>query len=260
MSVPVIITTITAIRITTRPDFFPETRRRIPKNMKQFLSVTVAIIALLSFTARAQTLSLNEVMSLGLDCQIQQNESTFTSTTTNLEINTQSLLELVAADQGFTLPPHAKLWLGGNGFAVLRQDNTIFTNIDTNILSVTYVSTVLKSKLIQNRNLYQDTVDGTSVVTLIYNGSTISFNLNFIGDQTFYNQANYAKTTNNAVVSTSFSGRGFGGGTCGGKNMVVTGFLNGNYTFSYTTGNAGPMPPGGGDGAFPSPGLSAVSH
>jgi hypothetical protein len=227
--------------------------------MKQnILLSVVTIVGLLTFTGEAQTLAINNIMDIVLVCQVQQ-AGPPNASTTNLEINTQSLLELIATDQGFTLPSHAKLWLANNSFSVLRADNTIFANIDTNILNIIYGTTVLKSKLIQTSKIYSDTIKETSVVALVYNGTAISFSLNFVGENNFVNDVNFAKATNNAIVSSSFSGLGFGSGTCGGQGMVVTGSLTGKYSFRYTAGG-GTFPSGTGSGAFPSSGMGIFPH
>jgi len=207
-------------------------------NQIKLLSV-VAIVGLLAFASKAQTLEIYGNMNVALVCQVQQGAST-----TNFEINTQSLLKLIAADQGFTLPPQAKLFLADDIFYILRKDNTIFTIINTNLLNVTYGTTVLKSKLIQTKNAYLETVDGTSIATIAYNGSSISFTLNCCGENDFYNTVDFTKTTNNSFVSNSFSGFGFGPGICNGQNMVVKGFLTGTYSLRYT-------PQGGGSATFP---------
>jgi len=228
-------------------------------NQNKLLSV-LAIVGLLTFTSEAQTLAINDIMNVALVCQVQQDEHPDASTT-NLEINTKSLLKLIAADLGLTLPPHAKLWLANNIFSILKEDNTIFADIDTNLLNITYVTTVLKSKLLQTKNTYLETLDGTSIVTLVYNGSSISFTLNCYGKNGFYNKVNFSKTTNNAITSNSFSGWGFGSGLCNGQNMVVKGSLTGIYSTRYTTGGGvGTFPPGNGSGIFPGSDVGTFPH
>jgi hypothetical protein len=190
--------------------------------------------------------------------QVQQEESAVSTpgggytylvsaTTTNFTINTKSLLKLIAADQGFTLPPKAKLWLVGDMFYVLHQDNTVFTNIDSELLSITYVTNVLAYKTIQKTNSYASTVTETSVAILAYNGSSISFSLNCYGKNTFYNKTDFT----NAVASYSYSGQGFGSGTSGDQNMIVKGSLSGKHTTRYKVGGGVGTFPGGDSGTFP---------
>lgn len=224
--------------------------------MKRILSGMAAVIGLLAFTAEAQqTMAIHGIMNVALVCQVQQ-DGLPNATTTNLAIRTQSLLKFIANDQGFALPANAKLWFDGSASAVLRANNTIFTNIDTNILNITYGTTVLKSKLQQTTKTYVDTIRGKSVVTLNYNGSAMSFNLNVVGENGFYNTVNYAKAENNAVGVNSFSGSGFGSGMVGDQSMVVTGTVTGRWSFRYTadgepvTGPSGlAVPPDDGDGS-----------
>lgn len=224
------------------------------------LSSVLAVFGLLAFTSGAQTLAINDLMNVALVCRVQQDEPPDASTT-NLKINTKSLLELIAADQGLALPPHAKLWLANNVFSILNEDNTIFADIDTNVLNITYVTTVLKSKLLQTTNNYLETIDGTSIVTLAYNGPSISFTLNCCGKNSFYNKVNFTKTANNAIASNSFSGWGFGSGTYNGQNMIVRGSLKGTYSTRYTAGGGvGTLPPGSGIGAFPGSGVGTYPH
>jgi hypothetical protein len=209
--------------------------------MKQKLLNTMAVFGLLTFTTQAQTLALaiNNVMSIALVCQVQQDSTGVT----NCKITTKSLLELIATDQGFTLPAKAKLWSSDDAFSVLNADDTIFTNIDTNLLNITYVTAVLKSKLTQTTNTYTDTINGSSVIILNYNGSSVSFTFNCYGKQNFLNKI---KGTN-AVASSSFSGDGFGSGICDGQDMVVKGSLTGKYSMRYTVRYTGD----GGLGIFP---------
>lgn len=215
--------------------------------MKQKLLSAITIFVFLAFTAQAQTLAINNVMNMALVCQVQQDSSSVT----NCKITTKSLLELIATDQGFTLPAKAKLWLANDSFFVLNADDTIFTNIDTNILNITYVTAVLKSKLIQTTNTYKDTINGTSIVTLNYNGSSASFTFNCCGKQNFLNKVR----NTNAVALSSFSGSGFGPGIYDGQNMIVKGSLTGKFNQRYTVGGGvGTFPPGD-LGTFPGDGV-----
>jgi hypothetical protein len=231
----------------------------------------LAVFGLLGFAATAQVPEINNPLNIALVGQVQQEAVggapngvvTFLQTvgTTNLTINTRSLLELIATDQGFTLPPKAKLQLVGDMFYILRQDNTIFTIVDSNLLSITYVTNVLQYKMIDTTNQFVHTFTGMSVAILAYNGSSISFTLNCYGKAVFYNAGNHASR----VESHSYSGWGFGSGTCDGQNMVIKGSLNGKYTLRYGAGGQGPgtfpgggpilppLPPASGDdaGTFP---------
>jgi len=209
--------------------------------MKQKLLNAITTFVFLAFTAQAQTLAINNVMNIALVCQVQRQVQQDSSSMTNCKITTKSLLELIATDQGFTLPAKAKLWLNDDTFFVLNADDTIFTNIDTNLLNITYVTTVLKSKLIQTTNTYTDTINGTSVIILNYNGSSVSFTFNCYGKQNFLNKVKGS----NAVLESSFSGDGFGSGMCDGQNMIVKGSLTGKYSTRYTVdGGVGIFPPG----------------
>jgi hypothetical protein len=221
----------------------------------RFLSAT-AVFGLLAFTATAQVPVIYNPLNIALVGQVQQEavqgvptgSVTFLQTveTTNLTINTRSLLELIAADQGFTLPPKAKLWLAGDMFYILKQDDTIFTNVDSELLSITYVTNVLQYKMIQTTNKFMHTFAGTSVAIIAYNGSSVSFTLNCYGKATFYNAGNF-NNPDNWVQSYSYSGWGFGSGTCDGQNMVIKGSLKGKYTLRYGAGGQGPGTfPGGG--------------
>ena len=204
------------------------------------LFVIIANLELLALSTKAQPLGVEGIMNVALDCQVQQ-----ASGTTNLQINTQSLLELIAKDQGFTLPAHAKLWLGGDSFVILKQDNTPFTNVDVNILNVTCVATVLKSDKSTNSThpkTYVITIKGTSVVALNYNGTSISFNLNFVGENDLFNEVPESNAQNDAVYTRSFTGSGLGSGTCGEQSMVVTGSLTGTYSMRYVVGGTGTFP------------------
>jgi hypothetical protein len=211
----------------------------------------MAVFGLLAFTAKAEIYIYNP-LNIALVGQVQQDTvqgapksgvlSEVSARTTNLTINTKSLLTLIATDQGFTLPPKAKLWLDGDMFYLLKQDNTIFTIVDSNLLSITYVSDVLNSKQIVTTKTYLETITGTSVAILAYNGSSISFTLNCYGKEIFYNASNFT----NAVLSRSYSGWGFGSGTCDGQNMVIKGSLKGKDTTRYAVGGGvGTFPPGG---------------
>jgi hypothetical protein len=201
--------------------------------VKQKLLNIIAVLGLLTFTAEAQNFTINSIMNVKLVCQVQQEESYETSSTTNLTINTKSLLEMIATDQGFTLPAKAKLWLSGNSFSVLNSEGTIFVNIDTNLLNITYVTTVLKSNLTQTTNTYVNTINGTSVVILNYSGSSVSFTFNCCGKQNFLNKLKDI----HAVALSSFSGRGFGPGICNSQNMIIQGSLTGKYSTRYTVGD-----------------------
>jgi hypothetical protein len=66
--------------------------------------------------------------------------------------------------------------------------------------------------------------------------------LNCYGKEIFYNASNFT----NAVLSRSYSGWGFGSGTCDGQNMVIKGSLKGKDTTRYAVGGGvGTFPPGG---------------
>jgi hypothetical protein len=212
----------------------------------------VVVFGLLAFTAKAQ---INTPLNLALVGQVQQDQTggppasgvlyQVVATTTNVTINTKSLLKLIAADQGFTLPPQARLWPSGNTFFILNQNNTIFTNIDSEVLSLTYVTNVLEFQTIQTTNHhYASTITEPLVAVLTYNGSSISFTLNCYGKYHFYN----ATDSTNAILVISFSGQCFGSGTCGDRNMVIKGSLSGKRTERYHVGG------GGGPGTFPGPG------
>ena len=234
----------------------------------------LAVFELLGFTATAQVPVIYNPLNIALVGQVQQEavwgaphgSVTFLQTegTTNLTINTRSLLALIATDQGFTLPPKAKLWLVGDLFYILRQDNTVFKYIDSELLNITYVTNVLQYKMIDTTNKFVHSFTGTSVAILAYNGSSISFTLNCYGKATFNNAGNF-NHPDNWVQSYSYFGWGFGSGTCDGQNMVIKGSLNGKNTMRYGGGGQGngtfpgggpilpPLPPGpGGDeGTFP---------
>lgn len=205
----------------------------------------VSSFGCLVLVGKADGQEINDPLNIQLKCEVQQNGGI-----TNLDINTQALLELVAVDQGFALPVHAKLWLSGSSFMVLRQDNTILTAIDTNILNVAYTTMILKSKSTQTSKGYLGTVDAKPVAVLNYYGTSLSFSFNFIGNYTISNPVSFVKANNNATYSSSFSGSGFGSGTCGGQNMVVTGTIMGSYSYRYSTG--------GGLGTFPGTGGSGL--
>jgi len=207
--------------------------------LKTFLHLTIA--CLLAFVSATRAQEINANMDLQLQCQVQQGNSI-----TNAQIDTQSLLELIAADQGFTLPNHAKLRLNGSSFVVLQQDNTVTAYVDTNILSVVYVGMVEKSSSTNNTKNYTSTLTTTPVISINYNGSTISFSCNFKGSYAVYNLV--VHMTDKAVYTTSYSGTGFGTGTFAGQTMVVTGTLNGSYIFQYSTGTITPP-----IGIFPTP-------
>jgi hypothetical protein len=199
----------------------------------------VSSIGCLLFATKTDAQEINDPLDIQLKCEVQQNGGT-----TNLEISTQALLELVAADQGFALPVHARLWLSGSSFVVLRQDSTVLTAIDTNILNVTYTTMIVNSKSTQTSKSYLSTVDAKPVAILNYNGTSLSFSFNFIGGYHISNSVSPLKANNNAAYSTSFSGSGFGSGICGSQNMVITGTITGNNSYRYSTG-------GSGLGAFP---------
>jgi hypothetical protein len=214
----------------------------------------MAVLGLLAFAAQAQVMmGISGPLNIALVGQVQQEETVISTpggghislasaSTTKFRINTKSLLKLIAADQDLTLPPKAKLWLSGNSFYILRQDNTIFTNIDSELLSITYVTNVLAYKTIQKTNSYASTVTETLIAILDYNGSSISFSLNCYGKNTFYNATDFT----NAIAVNSYSGPAFGSGTSGDQNMIVKGSLKGKHTTRYAVG-------GGGVGTFPPP-------
>jgi len=208
----------------------------------------VSSIGCLVFATKADAQEINDPLDIQLKCEVQQNGGT-----TNLEISSQALLELVAADQGFAIPVHARLWLSGSSFVVLRQNSTILTTIDTNILSVAYATTIVNSKSTQTSKGYLGTVDAKPVAILNYNGTSLSFSFNFIGNYSISNSVSFLKANNNAVYSTSFSGSGFGSGICGTENMVITGTIRGNNSYRYSTGGSGlgAFPSGSGLGTFP---------
>ena len=206
-------------------------------NVKLFAK-SLAILFVTLASTEGQTLSINNFMKLDLNCAVQEGSSA-----NNFKINTKSLLKLIANDQGFTLPDDAKLWLMGDSFAIVNAHNTIFTNISTDVLNVAYVTDIFNSKLNQTQKIYNNTIKGTQVVTLNYNGSSTSFTLSCYGKYYFHNESN----GRNAFVRSSFSSEGFGPGTSNGHNMIVTGSVDGDYFLRYTISNpppTGSFPPG----------------
>lgn len=209
------------------------------------ISWAILVFGLLQFTAKAQDLVGNEYVNFSLACQAPE---------TNFEINTKSLVRLIAADQGFTPPSNARLWLfgGPTGLLLLRQPNGNSTIVDTNIFNIAFVTNILSYQLTQNTNTYLETAFAPTVLELNYNGASVSFTLTCAGDWKFYNHVNFHKSRDNAIVITSFSGTCVGYGTYGGQTMVIKGTMKGNYTFRYAADDGGGGGgDGGGVGAFP---------
>lgn len=229
--------------------------------MKKAKLLTASIVlGLLVFGAQAQILIISGPLNLALTARVQQGETVQTTpgggysyllsgTTSNLMITTKSLLKMIAADQGFALPPRAKLWLDDDTFYILRQDNTVFTNIDYGILSISYVRNVLACKTIQKTNHYQSTVTGTLVATIYYNGSSLSFALDCYGKNAFYNTSDGT----NAVAVNAFAGQAIGCGNTDGHDMVLKGTLSGRQTQRYKVDDVGILLPplGNPTGSFP---------
>lgn len=219
----------------------------------------LAVFGLLTLAAQAQMVEIDGPVNIALIGQVQQQVTALSTpgggyfylqsaTTTNFTINTKSLLKLIAADQGFILPPKAKLWLAGDMFYILRQDNSIVTNIDSELLSITYVTNVLEYQTVQKTNRYVSTIKETLIATLHYNGPSLSFTLDCYGKTAFYNQTDFT----NAIAVNSYSGQGFGYGTSGGLNMIVKGSLQGRHAFRYQVGGVGTFPaPNNPSGEFP---------
>ena len=99
---------------------------------KNKLLGVMTVFGLLALNAKAQILEIYSPLNIDLVCQVQQGEFEPASTT-NLTINTESLLTLIATDQGFTLPAKAKLWLADDRFYILKHDNTPFRMIDRDL-------------------------------------------------------------------------------------------------------------------------------
>ncbi|HTY88697.1 MAG TPA: hypothetical protein VMB80_14615 [Candidatus Acidoferrum sp.] len=229
--------------------------------MKRAKSLSCMIVlGLLAAATHGQILKISGPLHLALKAWVQQGETVQTTpgggysyllsaTTSNLTITTKSLLKMIAADQGFTLPPRAKLWLDDDTFYILRQDNTIFTNIDYEILSIAYANNVLAYKTIQKGGHYQSTVAGTLIATIYYNSSSLSFALDCYGKNTFYTAADGT----NAVAVNSFTGQAFGCGSTDGHDMVLKGTLGGRQTQGYKVADGGILPPflGNPTGSFP---------
>jgi len=194
----------------------------------------LAVIGLLAFAAHAQTISLNCDMDIALTCQVQPGGEVDKST---LKINTKSLLELIAGDQGFKLPSNAKLWYSSLGVFILNQDGGVFTNVDTNIFNITFDAGIQSYKITDTAKLYEETLREPSALTLNYNGATVSFNLACVGNYEFYNKVNYAESGKNAIVTSSFSGACLGSGMDNGQAMIIKGTLTGNYSFRYPAGD-----------------------
>jgi len=218
------------------------------------LMAVMAVSCLVSLAARAQDMSIYGKLDVSLFCQVPTvtYPGAFPSAgTTNLYINTHSLLQLIASDQGITLPDHAALWLANNTFFILNQTNGIVATVDTNLFQISYGASATKSKLIQKAKLYVETADEKTTVNLSYQGNQISFNASFTGDYLFYNQANWANQ--NAFVSYAFSGNGSGTGTWNGHALTLKGTLTDKFNYPYNVGTyTGQLPAGGPvAGAFP---------
>ncbi len=216
--------------------------------MKKIKLLAALAILGLAFAARAQT-PVYSPLNIALVGQVQQPQiivgtpggghiSLISATTTNLTINTKSLLKLIAADQGLTLPPKARLWLADDRFVIVNPDNTIFTNVDTELLSITYVTNVVVLKTVYPTNGYVNTLTETLVTSLDYNGSSISFTLNCYGKFHCQDRDNHI----NEVVARSYSCQGLGSGTCGDRSMVIKGSLSGQCTTQYSPGDEGGHP------------------
>jgi hypothetical protein len=222
--------------------------------MKQIKLLCVfAALGWLGLNARAQIVEFYCPLNVALVCQVQQEPTEVTgtnnlvykdrATTTNLTINTKTLLALIAADQGLTLPKNAKLWRVPGGFYIIGPDNTIFTNVDSGLLNLTYVTNVINNNtfLTANRH-YVSNVNSPTTAILTYNGLSVTFTLNLYGKYEFYNESD--DNFINTILSTSFSGEGFGSGTSGGQGMIITGSVTGSET-QRTKGGAQPFPPFG---------------
>jgi hypothetical protein len=169
----------------------------------------------------------SEYLDFSLNCQLLA---------TNFEINTKSLMQLIARDQGFALPPNARLWLpaGAPGLSILYQDHVIFTNVDTNIFNITLVTNIVSDKITQTKNTYSETVFAPTVLQLNYNGASASFTLTCAGDWKSYSKIVFHKAGYGSNVINSFSGTCAGYGTYGDQNMVIRGTMKGNYTKTTT--------------------------
>jgi hypothetical protein len=217
--------------------------------MNQKLFTVCTLLGLLAFSSSAQNLVDGDIINVALVCKVQQGNNPV-----NEKIDTKALLQLIAADQGFTLPSNPRLALDLNTFFVLNQAGDIFTNVDTNLLSVvdsTYVDT---TKVMENKHTYLATIKGNTFVSLAYSGASVSFTFDCLCDTSFLNKENLDKHTNNAVVVSSFSGTGVGSGTNDDRAMTITGTMTGKNLSSsdYTTGEPGTFPTNGNPtGAFP---------
>jgi len=108
---------------------------------------TLVAFGLAAANVQAQALNIYCPLNIELVCQVQQVPTDVVptgnvvlderATTTKLKINTKTLLAMIATDEGFTLPPNAKLWLASDVFYIFRQDNTIFTNVNSGLLNIT---------------------------------------------------------------------------------------------------------------------------
>ena len=236
--------------------------------MKKIKSLgALAVFGLLALAAKAQIestqtvqlyLPVNNAMNVALVGQVQQEAIPSaprsgvmfqTQKTTKLTINTRSLLAMIAADQGFTLPAKAKLKLLDDTFLVLNQDNTVFTNVDRELLSLTYVTNVLESTLTQTPDIFATTITITSIAVLTYNGCSTAFTLNCYGKAVFHSQFGRSYP----FMSHSYSCQAFGSGTCNGQNMVIKGSLSGKETLRGFGGVPGQPPGGQGGGGHPQP-------
>jgi len=214
---------------------------------------TLVAFGLAAANVQAQALNIYCPLNIELVCQVQQVPTDVVptgnvvlderATTTKLKINTKTLLAMIATDEGFTLPPNAKLWLASDVFYIFRQDNTIFTNVNSGLLNITYMTNVMDYRLFITTKRYVSNLTEPTTAIIAYNGSSVSFSLNCYGKVKFYNATD---DSTNYILSTSYSGLGFGSGICAGQNMVITGSVAGEQTQRYKTGsggNAGEFPP-----------------
>lgn len=192
---------------------------------KNILLSTVAMLGLVAFNAQAVGFLITNTVSVALVGQVQQNEvisrsstvTNYSRTTTNLTLNTKSLLKMIAADQGFTLPTNASLGMIENTFVVLKKDKSVFTNVT--VMGMSTMAEVGKDDIRLTAKNVAETQTGTRVGTISYSGtnSTIEFTLFFRASDTYTAKNNL---TNGVpvvgTVSESFSGSGHGPGSCQG--------------------------------------------
>ena len=204
------------------------------KLTKLTFAAVAAALALGTYSTKAAPAGPTNTVTVALVGQVQQEDvktvsggaTNYTWTTTNLLINNKALLALIAKDQVFTLPANANLGMIENTFVVLNKDKSIFTNVNSGLLSLAMGTSVSKGKATQTAKSETETDASTSVGTMTYNGTNVTkviFTLNFLGKDSYTAKDNYT----NGIVSESFSGSGAGSGSCLGQNMVIKGSLSG---------------------------------